>query len=151
MKVHTKEQLGIMVIIAIVLCSISFYGGMRYAGSRSNNRAIPGQFGMMQNGEKLGGSRAGIMRGGFGMVSGEILSKDAKSITVKDRTGGSKIIFLGSSTEVMKSALGTMDDLAVGTSVITNGTTNADGSITATSIQIRPAGTPMGIPVRSSE
>jgi len=151
MKQRTTKHIAIIVAAAIILCGLSFSGGMKYAASRSNNRAIPGQFGMMQNGEKLGGSRAGIMRGGFGMVSGEILSKDAKSITVKDRTGGSKIIFLGSSTEVMKSAQGTMDDLAVGTSVITNGTTNADGSITATSIQIRPAGTPMGIPVRSSE
>jgi len=128
-----------MVIIAIVLCGISFYGGMKYTGSRSNNRAIPGQFGTMQNGEKFSGART-VMRGGTGMVSGEILSKDVKSITVKDRNGGSKIIFLGSSTEVMKSARGTMDDLSVGTSIITNGTPNADGSITATTIQIRPAG-----------
>ncbi|MCX6739243.1 MAG: hypothetical protein NT098_04320 [Candidatus Parcubacteria bacterium] len=141
MKVRTKKQIGIMVAITIVLCGLSFYGGMKYSGSQSlNKRAeFAGQFGGVQNGAK----RTGMMRGGVGgMVSGEILSKDAKSITVKDRTGGSKMVFLGATTEVMKSAQGTIDDLAVGTSIITNGTPNADGSITAQTIQIRPAGTP---------
>ena len=137
-----------MAITAVVLCILSFYGGMQYAGiQRANQRA---QFVGGQQFGGVGGTQR-VMRGtGGGMVAGEILSKDKKSITVKDRTGGSKIVFLGASTEVMKSAVGTLDDLAIGTDVITNGTPNADGSITATTVQIRPEsqgfGTPGGIP-----
>jgi hypothetical protein len=84
---------------------------------------------------------------GAGFVSGEVISKDDTSVTVKDRSGGSKIIFLAESTEVTKSAEGAIGDLAVGTSVIANGKTNPDGSITATTVQIRPEGAPqMGGP-----
>ena len=149
MKTHTNNTIVTIIGIAVIACGLSFYGGMKYGESQNSGRGAQfaaGQFGGMQNGGATGGARtAGTrtgMRGAGGMVSGEILSKDATSITVKDRTGGSKIVFLGSSAEVMKSTTGTMDDLIVGTNVITNGTPNADGSITATTVQIRPAGAP---------
>lgn len=139
MKLNKKIVLP-FALITIILCGLSFYAGMQYSVSKNSTDRAPfaGQFNRMgQTGAN--GQRTG-MRGGGGMVAGEILSKDAKSITVKDRTGGSKIVFLGASTEVMKSAAGTIDDLSVGDNVITNGTSNSDGSITATTVQIRPAG-----------
>lgn len=137
MKLNKKIVLP-FALITIILCGLSFYGGMQYAGSqRVNQRA---QFAGGQFGGANSGQRTGMRGGGAGMVSGEILSSDAKQITVKDRTGGSKIVFLGTSSEVMKSVIGTIADLTVGTNVITNGTANTDGSITATTIQIRPEG-----------
>ena len=69
---------------------------------------------------------------------GEILSKDAQGITVKLREGGSKIVFLSNTTPVSKSVSGSTQDLVVGTSVVVFGTTNPDGSMTATAVQIRP-------------
>ena len=146
MKKHTPKVIAGIIVTAILLCGISFYGGMKYAGSQNNARNA--QFAGGQFGGQTGTTRTRTagMRGGAGMVSGEILSKDIKSITIKDRTGGSKIVYLGTASEIMKSVIGTLDDLAVGTNVITNGTSNADGSITATTITIRPAGSTFGGP-----
>jgi len=68
------------------------------------------------------------------------IAKDAASVTIKLRDGGSKIIFLSDQTPVLKSATGTSDDLTVGSNVTVSGKPNQDGSISAESIQIRPVG-----------
>ncbi len=82
------------------------------------------------------------------MIGGEVIAKDMTSITVKlrgtqtDNSAGSKIIFLSDATQVTKSAQGSTTDLSIGTQVSVFGTPNADGSVYAQSIQIRPEGGP---------
>jgi hypothetical protein len=148
-----KKQTPILIAIAVVLCGLSFFGGIQYSASQnaSKRAQFSGQFeGDMSGGQRVVGMRTGNRGGDANMVSGQVLSVDTQSITVKDRTGGSKIVFLGSSTEVLKSVTGTPADLVVGANVISNGTPNADGSITATTIQLRPEeqtfGGPNGAP-----
>ncbi len=117
-----------IIIVALVVGAVAFYGGVKY-GQSGNAR------GELLQGGAFRGGRTG-QNGGF--VSGDIISMDDKSITIKLRDGGSKIVFFASSTSIMKSTEGSSGDLKAGTQVTVMGNTNSDGSITAQSIQIRP-------------
>jgi hypothetical protein len=137
---------GIIVLIGV------FYGGMVYGKSQIPAR---GNQAFGQNGALgAGGMRGARNSGGF--TVGQIISKDANSITVQLMTGGpggtttqsgSKIIFLGTGTTVTKTVAGTLADLTVGTQVSVTGTPNTDGSENAISVQIRP-NTPQGARVQ---
>lgn len=125
-----KNQLLIgSIIILIIIVGGTFYGGMFYGQNKKKNLSF-----LQQN---QGTSIRGNRPGGAGLNSGEIISKDDKSITIKLVTGGSKIIFYSTNTEVGKFVNGTPADLSVGQTVSINGSTNQDGSITAQSVQIR--------------
>jgi len=121
-----------VVIIVIVLVGVgSFFSGMKYAQSNS-----PGQGGLAPQERQARFLQRGTRNAG-GFTAGQIIAKDDKSITIKLRDGGSKIIFYSDTTEVGKFTSGTVNDLEVGKTITVNGKTNSDGSVTADSIQIR--------------
>jgi len=128
-----------IVIVAVIVGGLSFYGGMKY-GQSSKQQAGLGQP-SFQNFRQMGsngtGRGSGVPSNG-GFIGGEIIGKDDKSITVKLQDGGSKIVFYSDTTEVGKFTDGAAADLEIGKTVSVNGKTNSDGSITAQSIQIRP-------------
>lgn len=126
----------IFVIIIILVGGGAFYGGMKLGQGQKG----PGNF--QRAGQMNGANAKRISNVNF--INGDIIAKDDKSVTVKLRDGGSKIIFYSSTTEIGKMASGTLSDLSVGTSVMATGKVNTDGSISAQSIQIRPAGMPGG-------
>lgn len=117
--------------VAIAVGGGSFYGGMKYGQAN-----VLSGFQQRMGGAGFGGGRTGN-RSGANLVAGEIIAKDAVSITVKLRDGGSKIVLYSGSTEIGKSVSGTNDDLVIGKTITANGTPNQDGSITAQSIQLR--------------
>ena len=125
------------IIVAVVLIGISFYGGIKYDQSKTPAR---GNFLAFANGGQRG-TRGGGGANGGGFVNGDIIAKDATSVTVKMRDGGSKIIFVSPETMVMKTVSGKLSDLLIGEQITGMGTANPDGSITASSVQIRPATT----------
>jgi hypothetical protein len=156
------KKILLLVIAVIIAGGIGFYGGMSYGGNKAktaNNQA--GAF--TRNGAGIGqgmrgvtggnqgaGTRtvqAGMMRNG-GFINGEILSKDDKSVTIKDNAGGSKIVFLASSTQIMKFTPGSLDDLRVGENFMITGLANPDGSVVAQTIQSRPNIATSTIPVK---
>lgn len=123
-----------IITAALLAGAGAFYGGMKYAENKSPRGLARGDFQNLRD-----------RTSGQGFVSGEILSKDDKSVTVKlqdarlpDGQGGSKIIFLSDSTKITKSTEGALSDLEVGKNISVNGAANSDGSITAQMIQLRP-------------
>ncbi len=126
----------VLVVIAVVAAGLGFWAGSSYGASSTSvaGMRVPGQFGGQIGGVRV---RTGMGAGG-GLVSGDILSKDANSITVKVQDGGSKIVFFSGSTAIGKIATGSASDLSVGKRVTVSGTTNTDGSVTASTIQLRP-------------
>lgn len=140
-----------IVITAIVVAVVAFYGGMQYSVKKTTSQIEQGRAGgnfgggQRAGGGQGGGQRGAGMQGGTGanggagdFASGEIIAKDDTSATIKTRDGGSKIIFFGEKTLIDKSVTGATSDLSVGQQVTVNGKTSTDGSITAQNIQIRP-------------
>ncbi len=133
MKNNKNIQLAVG---AVVIALVGFYIGLHYGKSN-----VAGLEQAVRGGGQFSGLTGGARRGGAagGLVAGEVVSKDDSSVIIKSRDGGSKIVLYSAATQVMKSAQGSIADVAAGEQVTVIGTANADGSITAQSIQLRPA------------
>jgi hypothetical protein len=168
MEQNKMKKIVPMIIGVIAVGAISFYGGVKYSESNFSARGgsawggqnlTPEQRQQMfqQGGVRTGrnGTGVNIPRGGDGagmnLINGEVISKDDKSITIKLRDGGSKIVFFSDKTSITKTAVGIQSDVVVGEQVMVNGTANVDGSVAASIIQLRPALPPLpsGSPVPS--
>lgn len=136
-----QKTLISVLVVALLVGSGAFYGGTKYAQNKTSTNG-PQNFRNQQLGGNVAGNRGGN-RGGFGggegFTAGDILSKDDKSITIKLRDGGSKLIFFSDKVEISKFVSGALQDLEIGKTVMVNGKTNQDGSITADSLQLRPS------------
>ena len=128
------------VVIVIVVGILAFYGGVSYEKGKTPVVAATG------TGTRTGAAggyagRAGRAGGAAGnFVTGTILSATSGSMTISIPTGGSKIVLFSPSSQIMKATTGSTSDLTTGSNVVVSGTTNSDGSVTATNISIRPAG-----------
>jgi len=135
-----QKIVGVIVIV-ILVAGISFWGGMAYAKNKSVVSLASRQNSFAQNGGARGGAGMRVGAGG-GLVSGKVLSVDANSMTVELGNGGaqsgSKIVLFSPTTKVEKTVSGAVTDVAVGSQVTITGTANGDGSVSATSIQLRP-------------
>jgi len=143
------NKITLIILVIMAVGTGSFYAGMKYQASKAPTGLTGMNFQNLQNlspeerqarlqqfGAGMNGARGTRTNGGF--VRGEIIFKDDKSITVKLPDGGSKIVFYSDSTQVGEFTTGTSKDLEIGKTIMVNGTTNSDGSISAQSIQIWP-------------
>ena len=140
-----SKKTTMMIVGALVIALVFGFGGYKIGASSAPTGKGAGANFANSNFGGAGGAaaRGGANRNQGGVTNGEVLSKDDKSLTVKMRDGGSKIIFFSTSTEISKFVSGNLSDVIIGTNVMTAGKTNADGSITAQTIQIRPTSTNM--------
>ena len=143
---HKKESrvktwhIAVVVVVIVAVGVGAFFGGRATAGGGTPTVAEAMKVLQSQaqqgNGNGLGfpGGNGTARRGGA--VSGSIIAADATSITVKTSDGGTKIVLVSGSTTVAKTSEATQADLTVGQDVIVTGTTNSDGSVTATRVQV---------------
>jgi preprotein translocase subunit YajC len=126
-----KNKIISLIVAFIVVAGIAYYAGTKSVATPARP-ARTANFSMASS----------TARGGRGMfgggVSGQILSIDTNSLTIKSQDGGSRIVFLIASTTINKISAGSVKDLTVGTNVSVNGSNNTDNSINAQMIQIRP-------------
>jgi hypothetical protein len=137
--IYTKTNTIIIAIITLLIgAGAGFFGGMKY--QQTKRTAVLGQFG--QGG--INGRNGQIQRNGngnaanFRPVSGQIISTDNGSITVKMSDGSSKIVLTNDKTVINQTSAATASDLKTGENVAVFGTANSDGSVTATNIEINP-------------
>ena len=131
-----------IILTAIIVGAGAFYGGMKYAqvknpGTSANFANLTPEQRQQRAQQMAGARRTGNNAQGANFTSGDIISKDDKSITIKTQDNGSKIVFYSSSTPIKKSVDGAASDLEINKQVMISGSQNSDGSITAQNIQIR--------------
>lgn len=133
-----SNTIPVSTIVIIVVVGIAcFLGGMKYQSTKQqtlNRQAFGGPQGGSSGMRSAMGGRAGANR----PVSGEVISTDEKTVTVKMADGSSKIVLISGSTQINKASQATKTDITTGMKVAVFGTTNSDGSVTAQNIQLNP-------------
>lgn len=145
MNRKTGLILGSLVVVTL---AGAFFGGRAYernslhavgmirldgAGNVSSRGGNSAGFGGFRG--NVGGTRGGL---GGGFAIGTVLSRDDSSVTIRTSDGGSKIVYVSSSTSVSKSVPGSSEDFSSGDRIRINGKNNPDGTVTADSIDILP-------------
>lgn len=145
--------------VAVVVGGVAFLGGIKYeqlkrptslvmTNEDMGRGGVNGQF-MMSSGRTLDGKGATgkpgrVMMINGGPVMGEIIAQDDTTMTVKSPDGSAKIVLLSETTSINKASQAAKTDLKVGEKVQVFGTANADGSVTAQTIQLNPLMTGFG-------
>jgi hypothetical protein len=136
MNIHNKKYLISTAVIALIIgAGIGYAGAGMFASPVASKSTRSG----------FAGNATGMMRGGTnggGFLSGTVAAKDSGSITLNTKDGSSHVVLINPATTVSKSATGTENDVVVGGTIIVSGTTNSDGSVSASLIQIRPSTPP---------
>jgi hypothetical protein len=138
------------VVVLLGVAGGSFYGGSLYGRTQARaalSASRQGAFGGQANfGADAQGTpnarRAGGQGGGF--VMGQIDQVAKGSLTLTDNNGKQTKVMVTNTTLIQKQASVTLTDLKQGETVIVSGSAGTDGSITARSVQVSPAGSVPG-------
>ncbi len=141
-----KKIIPIIIVSIIVIGGGAFYGGMKYQQSKNPMSGLSRQ--NFQNlseeqRQQLQANAGVTFQGGANrangqsFLAGEVIAKDAQSLTLKIQDGGSRIVFLSSSTTVSKTVEGSLNDIEIGKQIMITGKQNSDGSYVAQTIQKR--------------
>jgi hypothetical protein len=131
-------------IVAVIALIGGFFWGKGMAGA-AGSAGRGGNFGAFGGSSTRGGFRGangGLAGGGF--VAGQVTAIDASSITLQLPNGNSENVFYSSSTQVIVPQSASISSVQPGTMVMVGGTQNSDGSMTASSIQVRNGNIPGG-------
>lgn len=123
---------NIVVILAIVCLVLGFGGG--YYFSNYQFKKLRPNFGNQIPDRQNSGQR---QQPGFGgMIMGEVVSQDEKSITIKMQDESTKMVILSESTVYSINQSTDKSEIITGDQIRVIGSANSDGSITAQNIQM---------------
>jgi hypothetical protein len=129
------KKIILFVIVLIIVGAGAFFGGMKYQQNKISSQRTSFQNLSPEQRQQFS-QKAGRMGANF--LSGEVINKDEKSLTLKLPDGSTKIVFFSGSTQISKATEGTMDDIEIGKQIMVSGDQNSDGSLTAKTIQLSP-------------
>jgi hypothetical protein len=138
------------IIVAIIFGGGGFYGGMQYQAGQKPAVSAAGRFGGAGGAGFAGRGAGGFAGAGAagGATFGTIIAASPTSITIQlptststTATTGTKIVLLDNATQISAMESVPPSSLKVGQSVTVAGTPNSDGSVTASTVQVRPATT----------
>jgi len=139
-----------VVVVAVVVGGAAFWGGMTYAASKTT-ASTASRFAAGTAGFAGRTGAAGFSGAAGGGTVGTVVQVGSGSFTVQlptststTATTGTKIVLVDSATEIDELEAVPVSNLQVGQSVTVAGTSNSDGSVTASSVMIRPATTRTG-------
>lgn len=142
---HMSKMKWAVVIIAIVFAGAGFWGGMTYAASQSTP-STASRFAGAGAGTFVGRGGAAGFAGAAGGTIGTVVQVGNGSFTVQlpsststTASTGTKLVLVDSTTQVQELESVPVSNLQVGQTVTVAGSANSDGSVTATSVMIRPA------------
>lgn len=139
----------IAIIVLLAVAGGSFYGGMVYGKNQAQAafvtaRGRAGAFPGGAGGVAIGGAPAGGEQGASQFVGGALFGQIQEigdgAMVIHDANGKPVQIKITDTTLIEKQASVTLSDLAVGETVLVSGSRGEDGSITARSVQVAPAG-----------
>lgn len=133
----TKATIAITAIACLVIGAAAGYLG---TASLQSFQHSPSQLPGRQQGNFSRREGQGGQPFGGGRVIGQVQSVSDGRITVQTPDNSSQIVLLNDSTSYQRTVEGSATDVTAGTQVIVTGEQNPDGSTTASSIQIVPAG-----------
>ena len=140
-----RIALGIIVLLALV--AGSFYGGTLY-GKQQAEASLPEalwqRMGTMGRGDVSGADAQERGLGGFGGQGGGLMGQieeiDGDTLIITNVSGQQTRVQITETTLIEKYASVTVAELEPGEQVTVSGSENEDGSITARSVQVAPAG-----------
>jgi hypothetical protein len=132
----SKKQWLVVIITSLVIAGAFTGIGYKIGSKKSGFGPMNGQ---LQGRTMMGGpGRSSTGMRGNGNVAGTVLSQDAASLTLTLPQGGSRTVLITPTTTVLKTAPGIMGDIQKDSFLMVSGTSNADGSISASTLSIRP-------------
>jgi len=134
-----KNKIHIIWAIVVVIALVGgFFWGKGMAASGATAGRGTGRFAFGSSTTGFAG-RGGFAAGG-GFTAGQVTAVNGNSLMLQLANGNSENVFFSSSTQVIVPQPASISSIQPGAMVMVGGTQNSDGSVTASTIQVRNAG-----------
>ena len=139
-----KYKLHIVWAIVVIAALVGGFFWGKSAGASASLAARAGGAGRFAFASSTAGGfagRTGAAGAAGGLTVGQVTALGSDSFTLQLANGNSENIFFSSSTQIVEPQPVSISAIQSGTNVMITGTANSDGSMTATTIQVRSAPT----------